>query len=89
MNLRELIDSLTDLAAEHGDNVEVRLAHQPAYPFEYSLETIAAVDLAADEEGDDDEGAEPGDAVIVYLGEGQQLGYLSGHAAAELGWSRS
>jgi hypothetical protein len=76
MTLRDLLDELEDIAADHGDHIDVRLAHQPRWPFEYSLTDIAAVETR------------DGDAV-VYLGEGTQLGYLPQQAAVALGWAEA
>jgi hypothetical protein len=72
MTVEELLEELggCDPAAE------VRIAQQPAWPFEYALDTaqaVVAVDL-------DD--SQP----VVYLVEGQQLGYLPTQAADRLGW---
>ena len=89
MTIRDLIDELEDLAEEHGDETEVRLAIQPNWPFEHSIREIVAVSPAdaADEDEDepgDDAEAEP----IVYIGEGSQIGYLPGLASRALGWGR-
>ena len=92
MKIRELIERLSHLAEEHGDNVEVRLAEQPQWAFEYSIDDVVAVS-----DDDDDAPAEdyPGQYVdgptvapVVYLAEGRQLGYLPGPAASALGWRR-
>lgn len=90
MTLRELIDALEEIAHDRGDDVEVRLAHQPRWAFEYSIREVQMVDLADDDEDDEDEErpmdpkeAEP----IVYLLEGEQLGYLPGAAAQQFGWN--
>ena len=73
MTLRDLLDELEDMATEYGDDAEVRLAHQPRWPFEYSVADVAATE---------------GDAgAVVYLGEGNQLGYLPHKAAVALGWA--
>ncbi len=94
MTLRDLIDSLTELAEEHGDDVEVRLAHQPNWPLEYAIGEVAAAGPDADEDEDDDEDGEPEAAddddaeTVIYIGEGQQLGYLGGAASRALGWGR-
>ena len=64
--LKELLDDMPDEA-------EVRLAHQPRYPLEYTVDQIV---LSEDEAGDQ----------VVYIGEGVQVGYLPGVAALELGW---
>jgi hypothetical protein len=61
----ELLEALSDYPEE----AEVRLAQQPAWPFEWGL------------------GAEPVlVAGVVYIPEGEQLGYLPGAVAKELGW---
>lgn len=92
MTIRELIDE-QDIATEHGDTIEVRLAIQPRWAFEYAVGCVAVCDPEdtddeEDEDSDDDEGTngeeqEP----VVYIGEGSQLGYLPGQAARVLGWS--
>lgn len=86
MNLSQLIETLTDLAEQHGPDAEVRLMSQSNYPFEYSLAGVT--DLAAiwdaeksaqDEDDDNPEMFDPEgvdeDTPVVYLLEGQQLGY--------------
>lgn len=90
MNIRELIEQLEEAAQEHGDDIEVRLAMQPNYPFEYSVGRLCVVDLHT-KDGDPD--GEPMDnectapaLVHVYLAEGSQLGYLPGAASNALGW---
>lgn len=87
MTIDELIERLEETREELGGDAEVRLLMQPNWPFEYSLgglTTQAEINRAAaedrEEEADDDE-AEP----IVFLLEGQQLGYGSKHAWS-LGW---
>lgn len=50
MTVGELISQLEDLDAE----AEVRLAHQPSWPFEYSIDSVVEVG------GDDDECEECG-----------------------------
>lgn len=78
MNIRDLIDSLEALAEEHGDETDVRLAHQPSWPFEHAIGQIVAVGL--DDEAEEDQPA------VVYIGESSQIGYLPGVAASALGW---
>ena len=58
---------------QYDDNVNVRLAMQPAWPFEYSI----GYDLAFDQENQ-----------ILYIPEGQQLDYLPGEIRDQLGWRR-
>lgn len=103
MTIRDMINELEQFAEEHGDDCEVRLAHQPRWAFEYSISSVVAVDLnepdpddvaAAldvinDPETDDVDRAQAraildGDEkknVVVYIGEGTQLGYLPGVAS--------
>lgn len=110
MTLSDLIERLTALQDEHGADAEVRLAHQPSWPFEYAIDQVIACDMHGDEKQEindflnEADPLEDGDAideararlgeldgepqVVVYLGEGSQLGYLPGVASAELGWSR-
>lgn len=76
MRIQDLIEQLQDLANEHGEDIEVRLAHQPQWAFEFSIGEVAVVEA----EDSEDEGA------VVYIGEGEQLGYLSGAGAVALGW---
>ena len=40
MNIRNLIDELEYIAEESGDELEVRFASQPSWPFEYSINQI-------------------------------------------------
>jgi len=83
MTLQDLINQLQELADEFGPDTEVRLAQQPAWAFEYSVGDVAA----CTSDPDDEDGEEP-DAPVVYISEGQQLGYLPGAAANTLGWGR-
>ncbi len=55
------------------DHAEIRLAEQPAWPFEYDLSGVSGVISTPD-------------ADVVYLIEGGQLGYLPEEAREELGW---
>lgn len=70
------------------DDIEVKLAMQPNWPFEYSVceaQLITADDLDESEEDgdedDDDDAIEP----AFWLGEGNQEGYLPS-AVKELVW---
>ena len=81
MNIQELITELQDIANTDPD-IEVRLAMQPSWPFEYDISRVAYVDPTYPEYHDlgpedadvpDDEADRP---PVVYLVEGSQLGYL-------------
>ena len=56
------VSDLKDILEGLPDEAEVRLAEQPSWPFEYSVGEV---------QYDEDNN-------IVYIGEGQQLDYLSG-----------
>lgn len=79
--LRDVIDRLQELAEEYGDGLPVRLAHQPNYPLEYTIGRDVETSIVALESRHAD------DQNVVYIGEGSQVGYLSGRAARALGWS--
>jgi hypothetical protein len=74
LTVSRLIEELEDCDPE----AEVRLATQPAWPFEWALSREPGPAMQVDLEG------QP----VVYLVEGEQLGYLPGTVAEELGWSR-
>jgi hypothetical protein len=78
MTVRELIDHLSD----YDPDAEVRLAHQPEWPFEYSVQSVASAEEAAElrEPDPDEDNAAP--ANVVYIAEGEQLGYLPEFARA-------
>lgn len=82
MTLKDLIDTLTDFAEEHGEDVEVRLAFQPSWPFEHSIGDIEVAMLR-------ERSVATLDGPVVYIGEGKQLGYLPGAAGVALGWRES
>ena len=69
------VSELLEFLEAQDPNAEVRIAHQPNWPFEYSIGELA------DAEEDDD-----GNDTPVYIAEGRQLGYLPGAAAEALGW---
>lgn len=79
MTIQELIESLQAMI-ENGEadaETEVRIAHQPSYPFELSIQGVEAADLSEDPDNRN---------VIVYIAEGSQLGYLPGVVSNYLGW---
>ncbi len=60
-------------------DAQVRLAEQPSWPFEYSVDRIEEVFT-------DDASPDFPDEGVVYIGEGNQLDYLPGEARAAMGW---
>jgi hypothetical protein len=86
MTATQLIEEL-EWAIERngGDDVQVRMAQQPKWPFEYSIDTAVTIEM--DEDGEEVRNSVIGEKeVVVYLGEGSQLGYLNENASNELGW---
>ena len=78
MTAQELIEELEYAIERNGNqDVEVRMAQQPKWAFEYTIDQAVMV------KEDDDE---PGGGIKVYLGEGSQIGYLNEDASRELGW---
>jgi hypothetical protein len=61
----------------------IRLATQPGHPIEHTLGQVVCT--PDDAEGD---GTPRTDPPVVWLGEGQQVGYLPGLARSALEWSR-
>lgn len=77
MTIDELIERLEDYRDALGGDAEVRLMTQQNWPFENTLCGLASgaeINDAADEDDPDDDGDAEADQV-VYLCEGQQLGY--------------
>lgn len=72
MNVSELIDLLKD----YDGDAEVRLATQVQWPFEYTVQSVASADEVAAIAGEDEA------PNIVYIAEGEQLGYLPEPARA-------
>jgi len=76
MTISELIERLEEIRDTYGEDCEVRLMTQQNWPFEntiYGLTTSTEMSEAADDEDDCDSP----DETVVYLVEGQQLGYGS------------
>ena len=66
------VNKLKEILEYYDDDMEVRFASQPSWPFEYSISNVV---LAHVDEKD-----------VIYLEEGNQLGYLPREAKEELGW---
>ena len=76
MTAQELIA----LLQQYEPYTEVRLATQPKRPLEFELENVV------DAEIDDGEMDEP--YTVIYLVEGEQIGYLPLVVTEAAGWSR-
>lgn len=70
MTVAELIEALSEM----DQDAEVRLAIQPAWAIEYTIENVGQV------EGNDEKPS------VVYLSEGFQIGYLPSEAHEAIGW---
>lgn len=80
MTIDELIARLEEYRDALGGETEVRLMTQQNWPFENGITgmvSVAEMNDAGDEDDDEGEGFDPeGNAdQVVYLVEGQQLGY--------------
>ena len=85
MTLNELIERLEQYRDLLGEDCEVRLMTQQNWPFENAITGLASGAEINDAEGDDDdEGVETATDVetdaVVYIVEGEQLGYGSKRA---------
>ena len=104
MTLSELIEHLSTLAEGHNfDEVEVKIAHQPRWPFELSIgEPVLHDPLAEWEEeyaltsSDDpdyeawlaDRAIAEGKPKTIFIPEGGRQEYLRGNVAKMLDWGR-
>lgn len=69
--LKEMVDEMVDVVGEEAaEEIEVRFASQPSWPFEYSIEIMTPHEHNK----------------IIYLAEGRQIGYLPGEVKDQLGW---
>ncbi len=81
MTVAELIEQLEQM----NPDAEVRIASQPEWPFEYSIEQVREIHQ---HECDPDDALPMADdqESIGYIAEGQQLAYLNSSVAANIGW---
>jgi hypothetical protein len=88
ITINTLIEQLEDMREQLGGNgdVEVRLMHQPEWPFEYDIAgVVSSLDIRENEPDEDDAFDPEGDTEqVVYICEGRQLGYGSKAAWAAL-----
>ena len=76
MTIDELIRRLTDLRDEHGGDAEVRLMTQQNWPFENGIHGVTtSTEMALAGEDEDDEPADESKPVVIFIVEGDQLGY--------------
>jgi hypothetical protein len=65
-------EELIDILEGVPRSAQVRFAHQPSWPMEYRIGNV--VEVLTD------------DGFMVYLGEGEQVGYLPASVTESLGW---
>lgn len=76
MTINELIERLEEYRDLHGEDCEVRLMTQQNWPFENTITGLVSGEEINDTDDDDDVEAD----AVVYIVEGQQLGYGSKRA---------
>lgn len=89
MTVQELIEELEVYKELHGEDVEIRFASQPSWPFEYSIgEIVSNKDCPdmCDDESDEYSTDEQNTDTILYLVEERQVGYLPGNVKNQIGW---
>jgi hypothetical protein len=80
MTIGELMERLQELAYQFGDGIEVRIASQPSWPFEYDIKGMVSKnelfqngeDYTADGKRSDKIGED-----VVWIVEGNQMGYFT------------
>lgn len=70
MTVRDLISALED----YDQDAEVRIAIQPRWPLEYTISDVVCSDSIGEAEEADEE-PDPDKPLVVYITEGQQVGY--------------
>lgn len=76
MTIDELIERLEEYRDDLGGDAEVRLMTQQNWPFENAIAGLASLKEIRDADDPEDEGDDEGAAeLVVYIVEGQQLGY--------------
>ncbi len=85
MTLNDLIERLEEYRDQLGEDTEVRLMTQQNWPFENAITgLVSGAEINDAEADDDDEGVDHGTDVetdaVVYIVEGEQLGYGSKRA---------
>ncbi len=73
-----IVCELIEVLEGFDEEMEVRLAIQPNWPFEHNIDDVLSAEVHDDLSGQD--------VSILYIGEGHQLGYLPGVAKEALGW---
>jgi hypothetical protein len=78
MTINELIERLEEYRDLIGGDAEVRLMTQQNWPFENSITGVCSGEEISDTSDDEEETEDDGDVdddAVLYIVEGQQLGY--------------
>ena len=75
MTIDELIARLEDYRDEIGGDAEVRLMTQQNWPFENTICGLASGAEINDFDEDEEDGNDATDDSVLYIVEGQQIGY--------------
>ena len=91
MTVGELNEKIQEVINLHGEDVEVRLAHQPRWAFEYSVvgaytsnECLEVYQTGCEKDAEFATKEAEDIELILYIFEGTQIGYLPGFVAE--GW---
>jgi hypothetical protein len=87
------VGTLKEILQYVDDDMEIRLAHQPSWPLEFTVSDAVVVDINQTEdemfEDEPDDGTRSEDnevKEILYICEGSSTGYLPGVVSKHLGW---
>ena len=80
MTIDDLIQRLEQYREELGGECEVRLMTQPNWPFEQTIRGLASGIEINERDDDDGDDADVDEDCVLYIVEGQQLGYGSKRA---------
>ncbi len=72
------IDDLLDVIDGLDGSMEIRLATQPHWPFEWSIDrAVLKSEIEFDEDEEEDDSTQEDEADVLYFTEGTQLGYTT------------
>lgn len=78
MTIDEMIERLEEYKSccANGGLTEIRLATQPNWPFEWTIKGMVSTREAEDATGEESD--ETNEEEVLYICEGDQIGYLNG-----------
>lgn len=75
MTLAQLISRLEEYRETYGDHLEVRLMTQENWPFENKITGVTSSNEINTVDDEDDEDDDSNEKAVIYIVEGNQLGY--------------